>query len=68
MDTARAEGEHIRSFEFMIARLSANPYCASALARIPGPLNDAPAEVSDFVDVFRRGILEVGEIASRGRD
>ncbi|TPI13062.1 hypothetical protein FJW06_15535 [Mesorhizobium sp. B4-1-3] len=62
LDTTRAEGEHIRSFELMIARLSANPACASALARIPGPLNDEPAELNDFVEVFRRGILEVGEL------
>ncbi|TGQ13577.1 Qat anti-phage system QueC-like protein QatC [Mesorhizobium sp. M00.F.Ca.ET.217.01.1.1] len=62
LDTTRAEGEHIRSFELMVARLSANPACASALARIPGPLNDEPAEVNDFVEVFRRGILEVGEL------
>ncbi|MBZ9872944.1 hypothetical protein LB542_19025 [Mesorhizobium sp. BR1-1-9] len=62
LDTTRAEGEHIRSFELMISRLSANPASANALARIPGPLNDAPAEVNDFVDVFRRGVAEVSEL------
>jgi len=59
LNTIKAEGEHVRSFQLMAAQLAANPAAAASLARIPGPLNDAPAEAGDYVDVFRRGVHEV---------
>ncbi len=59
LNTAKAEGEHVRSFQLMAAQLASNPGAAASLARIPGPLNHAPAEVGAYVDVFRRGIHEV---------
>jgi 7-cyano-7-deazaguanine synthase in queuosine biosynthesis len=59
LNTARAEGEHVRSFQFMAAQLNANPSWAASLARTPGPLNDAPTEVDDYVDVLRRGFYEM---------
>ncbi|TPJ44460.1 Qat anti-phage system QueC-like protein QatC [Mesorhizobium sp. B2-7-1] len=62
LDTTAAEGEHVRSFQLVIERLRNNPRAAKALARIPGPLNDAPAEVDDYVDVFVRGMQEVGSL------
>jgi len=62
LNTAKAEGEHVRSFQLMAAQLRANPSSAASLVRIPGPLNDTPAEVDDYVDVFRRGIHEVDTI------
>tara|TARA_R100000365_G_C2673063_1_gene21509 strand:+ start:368 stop:535 length:168 start_codon:yes stop_codon:yes gene_type:complete len=46
----------------MISKLKSDPKAASALARIPGPLNDAPGEIDAYVDVFRRGIDEVGAL------
>ncbi|MBA67270.1 MAG: hypothetical protein CML30_00220 [Rhizobiales bacterium] len=62
LNTRRAEGEHVRSFQLMISKLKSDPKAASALARIPGPLNDAPGEIDAYVDVFRRGIDEVGAL------
>jgi len=62
LDTMAAEGEHVRSFQLMIERLRSSPKAAKALVRIPGPLNDAPTEIADYVDVFVRGIQEVGTL------
>lgn len=62
LDTRAAEGEHVRSFQLMVANLRANPNSAKALAHIPGPLNDAPLEEAAYVDVFRRGIAEVEQL------
>jgi 7-cyano-7-deazaguanine synthase in queuosine biosynthesis len=67
LDTTAAEGEHIRSFQLMIERLCTNAGVAKSLVRIPGPLNDAPSEVDDYIDVFRRGILEVNALLARVR-
>jgi len=67
LDTSMAEGEHVRSFALMVARLAAQPAAASALARIPGPLNDTPGEAAAYVDVFRRGIHEVGALLQNVR-
>ena len=60
--TDRAEGEHIRSFQLMTKRIKKNPRLAHILVHKPGPLIDAPDEISDYADVFRRGILEVGKL------
>lgn len=62
LNTRRAEGEHVRSFQLMISKLKSDPNAASTLARIPGPLSDAPGEIDDYIDVFRRGIDEVGAL------
>lgn len=59
LDSAKAEGEHVRSFQLLAGRLAEKPSLAGTLARIPGPLNDDPAEFAAYVDVFRRGIQEV---------
>lgn len=67
LNTAKAEGEHIRSFQLLVAQLAANPAAAASLARIPGPLNDVPAEVDDYVDVFRRGLHEVDALIANVR-
>lgn len=67
LDTRAAEGEHVRSFQYMIAKLRANPRAAGAYAHIPGPLGDAPSEVPDYVDVFRRGIAEVDRLLASVR-
>ena len=62
LNTRRAEGEHVRSFQLMIAKLKSDPKAARTLSRIPGPLNDAPDEIDAYTDVFRRGISEVGAL------
>lgn len=60
--TDQAEGEHIRSFQLMEKRIKKNPGLAKILVHKPGPLIDAPDEISDYACVFRRGTLEVGKL------
>lgn len=62
LDTRAAEGEHVRSFQLLMSKLRHNPAAAKAFAHIPGPLNDAPGEEPAYVDVFRRGVAEVGQL------
>jgi hypothetical protein len=52
----------VRSFQLILERLRLNPRAAPALVRIPGPLSDVPQEANDYVDVFRRGMAEVGDL------
>jgi hypothetical protein len=58
----RAEGEHVRSFQMMVARLRQRPELAGILVHKPGPLIDEPAEIPAYADVFLRGVLEVASI------
>ena len=60
--TDRAEGEHVRSFQLMAQRIKKAPGLAKILVHKPGPLVDAPDEIPDYADVFRRGVLEVGKL------
>lgn len=62
LDTRAAEGEHVRSFQLMIAKLGANPAAAKVLVHVPGPLSDAPQEIPQFVGVFERGMAEVAQL------
>lgn len=63
LSSERAEGEHIRSFQYMVSRLQKNPSIEKLLVYKSGPLSDYSAsEISDYADVFRRGIKEVQEI------
>lgn len=59
----RAEGEHIRSFQFMGHRLTTRPDLARTLIHKPGPLLDySQSEIEQYAAVFRRGIDEVDTI------
>lgn len=59
----RAEGEHIRSFQFMARRLADHPELAKVLVHKPGPLSDySQIEFEQYADVFWRGIEEVNTI------
>ena len=60
--TDRVEGEHVRSFQLMVKRIKKTPGLAKTFVHKPGPLIDAPDEIPDYADVFRRGILEVGKL------
>ena len=60
--TDRAEGEHVRSFQLMAKRIKKAPGLAKILVHKPGPLIDAPDEIPDYADVFRRGVLEIGKL------
>ena len=68
LDAQKAESADIRAFQMMHRRLGNNPDLAHVLIYKPGPLDDYPAtEVSDYADVFKRGIAEVGALVGTVR-
>jgi hypothetical protein len=62
LNTRKAEGQQVRSFQIAIARLSKRPELAKALIHKPGPLYDDPSRHDDLADVYRRGLEEVGRL------
>lgn len=60
LDTRRAEGQQVRSFQIAMARLRKRPELAKLLIHKPGPLNDDPSRHDALADVYRRGLQEVG--------
>lgn len=65
LDAGKPEGEHIRSFQLMAARLKKKPGLEKVLIHISGPLGDySEREKDSFAEVFRRGIQEVGIVLS----
>lgn len=61
LDSKSANGEHVRSFQMMVERLAERSGLARILVHKTGPLSDySDAEISDYADVFKRGIEEVG--------
>jgi hypothetical protein len=62
LDTRKAEGQQVRSFQIAIARLAARPDLAKILIHKPGPLSDAPADQAALAGVYRRGLEEVGRL------
>lgn len=63
LDSKSAEGEHIRSFQLMAARLKNDPSVAKVIVHKSGPLTDyPPQDISHYSDVFLRGISEVHEL------
>ncbi|MDH6268215.1 7-cyano-7-deazaguanine synthase in queuosine biosynthesis [Rhizobium sp. SG_E_25_P2] len=62
LDTRAAEGEHVRSFQLMMAKVATNPVAAKLLVHVPGSLSDAPQEIPQFVGVFERGMAEVAQL------
>lgn len=65
LNSKRAEGVEIRSFQMMARRLSQHPELARILVHKTGPLTDyTDGEVADYSAVFARGIEEVGAIVN----
>lgn len=60
--TERPEGQHVRSFQLMARRIKENPGLAKILVHKPGPLLGGPDEIRSYADVFRRGVVEVGDL------
>ena len=54
-----AEGKQIRSFQYAIERLRANPEYAKLLIHKPGSLADVSIYLNDLAEVYRRGLDEV---------
>jgi hypothetical protein len=66
LDSKRAEGEHVRSFQVLAARLLANPDLARMLVLKPGPLSDYPAkDITEYAAVFLRGVQEVAALIAK---
>ena len=63
LNSEKAEGEHIRSFQFAIARLKKRPNLARLLIHQPGPLSDySDADIKNYEAVYRAGLAEVDRI------
>ncbi|NTX20633.1 Qat anti-phage system QueC-like protein QatC [Burkholderia cepacia] len=62
LDTTKAEGEHVRSFQLALARLARSPGRARFDIHQPGPLIDHPDKVADYEAVYVRGMGEVGRL------
>lgn len=62
LDTNKAEGEHVRSFQLAISRLAQKPGRARFDIHRPGPLIDHPDKLSDYEAVYVAGLQEVGRL------
>lgn len=67
LNSEKAEGEHIRSFQAAIQRLKARPKIAKFLIHQPGPLVDHAHELHKYERVYVAGLAEV-EALLRGVD
>jgi hypothetical protein len=59
LNSMKAEGSDIRSFQFAIHRLRNDPNRARVLIHQSGPLTDHPTQIEDFAQVYLRGLQEV---------
>lgn len=60
LDTGKAEGQQIRSFQFAINRVRENPSLANLLIHKPGPLSEESTARQDaLADVYLRGLAEL---------
>ncbi|MDG5971559.1 hypothetical protein JAGODDHD_02311 [Sphingomonas paucimobilis] len=62
LDTRKAEGIQVRSFQLAIERMRRKPDLAATLVHKPGSLADVPHQTADLADVYRRGLAEVGRL------
>lgn len=62
LDTNKAEGEHVRSFQLTLARLTRNPHRTKFDIHQPGPLIDHPNKLKDYEAVYVNGLREVGRL------
>ncbi len=63
LNAKRVEAQHVRSFQMMRRRLNQHPELANILIHKSGPFSDySQGEINEYIEVFRRGIVEVGTI------
>jgi hypothetical protein len=68
LDTRKAEGQQVRSFQYAVERLARRPGLASVLIHKAGPLTDpSAAELLALSHVYGRGMDEVGALLSKVR-
>lgn len=62
LDTNKAEGEHVRSFQLALSRLTGMPDRARFDIHRPGPLIDYSDRLADYEAVYVAGLQEVGRL------
>lgn len=62
LNTLKAEGQQIRSFQYAISRLKKDPSLANILIHKPGSLSDEPQNWTALADVYSRGLNEVSKL------
>lgn len=62
LDTNKAEGEHVRSFQVALSRLVKQPERAKLDIHRPGPLTDHPNDLAAYEAVYVAGLQEVGRL------
>ena len=62
LDSQKAEGEQIRSFQLAIGKLNRSIKRAAVLIHQTGPLTDVLGETTDFAKVYLRGMKEVEQL------
>jgi 7-cyano-7-deazaguanine synthase in queuosine biosynthesis len=62
LDSAKAEGEHIRAFQLALARLATDPSRARRDIHVPGPLLDHPDDLVAYEAVYVDGMREVARL------
>ncbi|WP_294293743.1 Qat anti-phage system QueC-like protein QatC [uncultured Sphingomonas sp.] len=62
LDTRRAEGGHVRSFQLALSRLAKKPARAALDIHRPGPLTDHPSKLGQYEAVYIAGLREVGRL------
>ncbi|CAI2435892.1 Uncharacterised protein [Serratia proteamaculans] len=62
LDCSKAEGEHVRAFQFSLERLARSPERAKFDIHKPGPLSDYPECAADYEGVYIRGMEEVSRL------
>jgi len=63
LDARKAKGRQVRSFQYALERLHANPELAKLLIYKPGPLSDlSMEETNELVGVYQRGMSEVASL------
>lgn len=62
IDTEKAEGSHIRSFQLAISRVQRKPERARFDIHRPGPLNDHPQHLLAYESVYIAGLEEVARL------
>lgn len=65
LDTKKAEGNHVRSFQLALSRLAESPGRARFDIHRPGPLSDHPDKLAEYEAVYVRGMQEVGTLLKR---
>lgn len=62
LDTRKAEGVQVRSFQYAIERVKKKPELANLLIHKPGSLADEINHLDRLADVYRRGLDEVSRL------